>query len=232
EMKETTVLIGKQDRVCTLTINRPYIKNAWTVEFVEELRDAFRAVGRDKDIHVVVLEGAGRDFSSGADYALFKAELSPSVWLDGMRTLKDLIVTIRGIPQPVVAKVHVAVPRNSQVVLTVRTQLVPKSEAFEQSARISILCKLDNVGKNENEHPEQHQKQHQLEKRVQVCRSAAALAFHRTGRQPGCAAPGGHPLRDEPDAHPGKEKRAGRRSEDCERVAGSRNQHPARKNRE
>jgi enoyl-CoA hydratase/carnithine racemase len=105
-MSETTVLINKQGKVCTLTINRPYIKNAWTLEFVEELRDAFRNVGRDKDVHVVVLEGAGRDFSSGADYALFKAAMSAPVWLDGMRTLKDLIMAIRGIPQPVIAKVR------------------------------------------------------------------------------------------------------------------------------
>lgn len=105
-MSENTVLVSKRDRVCTLTINRPYIKNAWTLEFVEQLRDAFLAVGRDKEIRCVVLEGAGRDFSSGADYALFKAALSPSVWLDGMRTLKELIVAMRGIPQPIIAKVR------------------------------------------------------------------------------------------------------------------------------
>jgi 2-(1,2-epoxy-1,2-dihydrophenyl)acetyl-CoA isomerase len=106
KMSENTVLVNKQDKVCTLTINRPYIKNAWTLEFVEELRGAFGDVGRDKEIHVVVLEGAGRDFSSGADYALFKAELTAPVWLDGMRILKDLILAIRGIPQPVIAKVR------------------------------------------------------------------------------------------------------------------------------
>lgn len=105
-MPETTVLISKQDKVCTLTMNRPSIKNAWTVEFVEELLDALRSVGRDKAVHVVVLEGAGRDFSSGADFALFKANLSAAVWLDGMRTVKDLIMAIRGIPQPVIAKVR------------------------------------------------------------------------------------------------------------------------------
>lgn len=105
-MPETTVLISKQGKVCTLTMNRPYIKNAWTVEFVEELLDALRSVGRDKAVHVIVLEGAGRDFSSGADFALFKANLSAAVWLDGMRTVKDLIMAIRGIPQPVIAKVR------------------------------------------------------------------------------------------------------------------------------
>jgi 2-(1,2-epoxy-1,2-dihydrophenyl)acetyl-CoA isomerase len=106
EMSENTVLVNIQGKVCTLTINRPFIKNAWTLEFVEELRAAFFNVGRDREISVVVLEGAGRDFSSGADYALFKAELTAPVWLDGMRKLKELILAIRGIPQPVIAKVR------------------------------------------------------------------------------------------------------------------------------
>jgi len=139
-MKETTVLIGKQDRICTLTINRPYIKNAWTLEFVEELRDAFRAVGRDKEIHVVVLEGAGRDFSSGADYALFKAELSPSVWLDGMRTLKDLIMAIRGIPQPVVAKVRgVAIGGGANLALAADFVIAEDARICENFSNIGII---------------------------------------------------------------------------------------------
>ncbi len=51
------------------------------------------------------MEGMGRDFSSGADYTLFRDNIRAGR-LDGMRKVKDLIVSMRGIPQPVIAKVR------------------------------------------------------------------------------------------------------------------------------
>jgi 2-(1,2-epoxy-1,2-dihydrophenyl)acetyl-CoA isomerase len=105
-MREKTVLVRKEGAVCTLTINRPSAKNAWTREFVGEMAEAFADAGRDTGSRVIVLEGAGRDFSSGADISLFQAELSAPVWLEGMRQLRELILVMRGIPQPVIAKVR------------------------------------------------------------------------------------------------------------------------------
>ncbi|PKN35053.1 MAG: enoyl-CoA hydratase [Deltaproteobacteria bacterium HGW-Deltaproteobacteria-19] len=105
-MPEKTVLMSRQEAICTITINRPSAKNAWTREFASELAEAFRMAGKEAGNRVVVLEGAGRDFSSGADIGLFKAEFPAPVWLDGMRDLKDLILVMRRIPQPVIAKVR------------------------------------------------------------------------------------------------------------------------------
>jgi enoyl-CoA hydratase/carnithine racemase len=105
-MSEELVLVDKQGKVCTVVLNRPFIKNAWTVEFVEKLIDAYQSIGKDKSVNVVVMEGAGKDFSSGADYSVFKDNLSASWWLAAMRLVKDLIVTMRGIPQPIIAKVR------------------------------------------------------------------------------------------------------------------------------
>jgi enoyl-CoA hydratase/carnithine racemase len=105
-MPEKTVLMHKQEAICTITIHRPSAKNAWTREFVGELADAFSHAGKDASNRVVILEGAGRDFSSGADISLFQAELTAPVWLEGMRELKEMILVMRRIPQPVIAKVR------------------------------------------------------------------------------------------------------------------------------
>lgn len=105
-MTENEILVRTQDAICTVTINRPRVKNAWSLEVVEGLRDAFLNIGRDRNIHVVVMEGMGRDFSSGADYTLFREEHPAPAWLDGMRKVRDLILSMRGIPQPVIAKVR------------------------------------------------------------------------------------------------------------------------------
>ncbi|PKN35862.1 MAG: hypothetical protein CVU61_01630 [Deltaproteobacteria bacterium HGW-Deltaproteobacteria-19] len=105
-MTENEILMRTEDGICTVTINRPHVKNAWSLEVVEGLGDAFRNIGRDPGIRVVVMEGMGRDFSSGADYTLFRDEHPAPAWLDGMRKVKDLIVSMRGIPQPVIAKVR------------------------------------------------------------------------------------------------------------------------------
>lgn len=105
-MSENEILMRTQGKICTVTINRPHVKNAWSLEVVEGLREAFLNIGRDVNIHVVVIVGTGRDFSSGADYTLFRDEHPAPAWLEGMRKVKDLILSIRGIPQPVIAKVR------------------------------------------------------------------------------------------------------------------------------
>ncbi|MCH8865461.1 MAG: enoyl-CoA hydratase/isomerase family protein [Proteobacteria bacterium] len=53
--------------VATITINRPDSMNAFTSEMSLELQLALEKAGNDKSVRVVVLTGAGRCFSAGAD---------------------------------------------------------------------------------------------------------------------------------------------------------------------
>lgn len=55
------------DRVATVTLNRPAARNGYTVTMADELRAAFGRADTDEDVRVVVITGAGRDFSVGAD---------------------------------------------------------------------------------------------------------------------------------------------------------------------
>jgi methylglutaconyl-CoA hydratase len=63
------VLLSKTDDrgVCTLTLNRPERHNAFDSHLIEQLRTRFGEIDEDAAIRVVVLTGAGKSFSSGAD---------------------------------------------------------------------------------------------------------------------------------------------------------------------
>ncbi|MFV2056840.1 MAG: enoyl-CoA hydratase-related protein [Thiohalomonadales bacterium] len=63
-----SILVDKDDRgVCTLTLNRPQVHNAFDSELVNNLLTHLSAVKHDKSIRVVMLTGAENTFSSGAD---------------------------------------------------------------------------------------------------------------------------------------------------------------------
>lgn len=105
-MTESRLLVEKAEGICTFTMNRPTLMNALNVEFVEELQEAFAALQSSTDIRVVVLQGAGGNFSSGADMSFLNVEHGAPASLQGMRLVGRLIQTIREIPQPVITKVR------------------------------------------------------------------------------------------------------------------------------
>jgi 2-(1,2-epoxy-1,2-dihydrophenyl)acetyl-CoA isomerase len=105
-MSEKTVLVQKKDRIYTLVMNRPEVMNALNEELVNELLKALEKIASDEAIRVVVLEGAGGNFSSGADMSLFLQNATAPEWLVGMKRFGRLVRMIREIPQPVITKVR------------------------------------------------------------------------------------------------------------------------------
>ena len=66
-MAESTVLCEVKDGVAELTLNRPERMNAYTPQMGAELIQAFRRLGEDDSVRVIVVTGAGRAFCAGAD---------------------------------------------------------------------------------------------------------------------------------------------------------------------
>src|SRR5262245_32155260 len=65
-MAEKEVLATTEDRVCTLTLNRPEAMNAVTTSMAEALRDGLAEGAEGAD--VIVIRGAGGNFCAGGDF--------------------------------------------------------------------------------------------------------------------------------------------------------------------
>jgi len=97
-----------QDKVATITLNRPEKKNPLTFESYAELRDLFRALNYASDIKVIVLTGAGGNFCSGGDVHEIIGPLTQMAMPDLLaftRMTGDLIKAMRGCPQPIIAAI-------------------------------------------------------------------------------------------------------------------------------
>src|SRR5213078_3326310 len=109
-MSEKTVLWEVADGVGRITLNRPETMNAWIAEFGAELRDIVTGPAAEADVRAVLITGAGRGFSSGAD---LKAGFDPHPD-DGRPDVKKelhhvyhpAIAGIRRLPKPVVTAVN------------------------------------------------------------------------------------------------------------------------------
>lgn len=99
-------MIEKKEGICRLTMNRPRLLNAFNDEFTTELLNAFKWTADDRETRVVILEGAGGNFSSGADMNLLNQKIAPTDWLRRMKDLSRLIILMREMPQPIICKVR------------------------------------------------------------------------------------------------------------------------------
>lgn len=100
-----SLLIQHDGSVCTLTINRPRIRNAVDADTMLGVRDAVEACG--PETRVLVLTGAGGAFCSGADISV--AASGPMTPDTTIRILTDAyhpaLLALRNAPFPVIAAV-------------------------------------------------------------------------------------------------------------------------------
>lgn len=61
------ILIEREGAVATLTMNRPQVHNAFDEELIAAMTAALAGFGDDPSVRAVVLRGAGKSFSAGAD---------------------------------------------------------------------------------------------------------------------------------------------------------------------
>ncbi|HEX4182128.1 MAG TPA: enoyl-CoA hydratase-related protein [Caulobacteraceae bacterium] len=104
--EEPILKIERQGEVEHVTLNRPDRLNALNQPLTDALFAYFEGKRRDTDVRVIVLAGAGRAFSSGAD---LKAGSQPDGLRDGPDgdwVLRDLLKAMRACPQPIIALVR------------------------------------------------------------------------------------------------------------------------------
>ena len=66
-MEFKTVIYNTSNRVATILLNRPSAMNAFETQLRLDLMDAIRQSEGDDDVRVIIISGAGRGFSAGAD---------------------------------------------------------------------------------------------------------------------------------------------------------------------
>lgn len=102
------ILVDIQEKIATVTFNRPEQQNTFTTQLKEEVADAFENLGQSKEVRVIVLTGAGKNFCAGGDIKMFKTRIESGDFLteDGFLLAAKMANTIRRCPKPVIAMVN------------------------------------------------------------------------------------------------------------------------------
>lgn len=103
------VLLEKEDRVATLTLNRPEKLNAFGGRMRQELLEAVEEACEDPDVRVLVLTGAGKAFCAGGDVDEFVAgtsqALSPAATAE-RPAMSKIVLALNTVGKPVLAAVN------------------------------------------------------------------------------------------------------------------------------
>lgn len=108
-MAYQTLLTELEDRIFTVTLNRPDRLNAFTETMREELLAVLERADRDDEIRVVIITGAGRGFCAGADLGAgggtfdHSEEMAPEAHRDGGGLVSLRIFESR---KPVIAAIN------------------------------------------------------------------------------------------------------------------------------
>jgi methylglutaconyl-CoA hydratase len=107
-MDYQTLTVAIADKLATVTLNRPELRNAFNEHTIAELALVFDELGRNELVRAVVLAANGPAFCAGADLNWMKkmAGYSHAENQADAARLADMLRTIYLCPKPVVAKVQ------------------------------------------------------------------------------------------------------------------------------
>ncbi|QQS46207.1 MAG: enoyl-CoA hydratase [Acidobacteriota bacterium] len=135
------LIVERDEQISRITLNRPERRNALSLGLMRELKDCLDRTGSEGEARVVILSAAGPVFSSGHDLN----ELRDGT-IGHYRTLFDvcaqLMMTIQGIPQPVIAEVQgMATAAGCQLVATCDLAIAAETARFATpGVRIGLFC--------------------------------------------------------------------------------------------
>lgn len=101
------IILEKKGRIARIILNRPEVLNALDSRTFSELLAALEDIEGDKNIRVVVIAGAGRVFSAGADLKTAKTMLQEREQVyEWVRLGHKVYGSIENLSKPVIAMVH------------------------------------------------------------------------------------------------------------------------------
>jgi enoyl-CoA hydratase len=129
--------------VALVTLNRPERMNSMAFDVMVPLKRVLDEVTHDNDVRAVVLTGAGRGFSSGADHKSAGSVphvdglTRPTFALRSMEVLDDVILALRKLHQPVIAAVNGAAIGGGLCLALACDIRVAASDAYFRAAGIN-----------------------------------------------------------------------------------------------
>jgi enoyl-CoA hydratase len=112
EVRHFVQVTHPRPQVALVTLDRPERMNSMAFDLMLPLRETLEEISSDNEVRVVVLTGAGKAFCSGADLEKpgripdIDGLTLPTIALRSMELLERVILTLRGMHQPVIAAVN------------------------------------------------------------------------------------------------------------------------------
>jgi enoyl-CoA hydratase/carnithine racemase len=134
-------LVSTDGPAARITLNRPEKRNALSLELMQELIGALRAVAAHPETRAIVVDAAGPAFSAGHDLSEMVGR--DEAFLDELfATCTQLMQTIHELPQPVIAKVHaVATAAGCQLVAACDLAVAADGARFATpGVKIGLFC--------------------------------------------------------------------------------------------
>ena len=100
------ILYEVEQGIAKVVINRPDALNSLTPNVLSELHSAVEEAGKDSQVGVIVLTGAGRAFCAGVDLKALEKPAGADVGDDLNNTARDLQSAIEDVPKPVIGMVN------------------------------------------------------------------------------------------------------------------------------
>jgi enoyl-CoA hydratase/carnithine racemase len=131
--------VDDQNRVRTLTLNRPDVLNAFNEALYEATAEALRMAAKDPDIAVVLLTGAGRAFSAGNDLREMQARITDPEMANQGSHFTTMIEALTRFPKPLICAVN-------GVGVGIGTTILGYADLVFMSATARLKCPFTSLG--------------------------------------------------------------------------------------
>ncbi|MEB3030564.1 enoyl-CoA hydratase/isomerase family protein [[Mycobacterium] nativiensis] len=131
--------IEDQNRVRTLTLNRPDALNAFNEALYDATAEALLAAAADPEVAVVLLTGTGRSFSAGTDLTEMQARITDPDFTPGKHGFPGLIDALARFPKPLICAVN-------GIGLGIGTTILGYADLAFMSTTARLKCPFTSLG--------------------------------------------------------------------------------------